>query len=288
MSEIIEVQDVCKKYSDKLVLDHISFSIKKGEIFGLLGPSGAGKTTLIRLLTTQTPKSSGKIRVLQCDVDAWDSSLNKKIGIMADNCGLYERLTCYENLKFYCTLYGKPHFIIDSLLDQVGLLNAKNKLVCDLSKGMSQRLSLLRAMLNFPELLFLDEPTSDLDPNTTLRIHKLIKSLKDQGTTIFLTTHDMTEATKLCDTVGLLSHGKLIEFGTPAALCMKYNLDNSIIITNKDGKETVVSNDSSSASLIYDYFKHNNVAAIRSSELNLEQLFIKLTGEGIQNDNEKY
>lgn len=284
MHDMIQLENVCKKYCDKLVLDHISFSIKQGQIFGLLGPSGAGKTTLIKLLTTQVKKDSGFISVMQCNVENWNSSLNSEIGIMADNCGLYERLTCYENLKLYCGLYERPYFMIESLLEQVGLLNAGNKIVSDLSKGMKQRLSLIRAIINFPQLLFLDEPTSDLDPNTTLQIHELISMLKNQGTTIFLTTHDMNEASKLCDTIGLLNDGKMIESGNPAELCMKYNLENNIYLTDKGNREIIIANAPQNADLIYEYFHNNNVKSIRTSEVNLEQLFIRLTGKGIDHE----
>lgn len=288
MQEIIKLEEVCKKYSGKSVLDTISFSVIQGQIFGLLGPSGAGKTTLIKILTTQIEKDSGFIRVMQCDIEHWDSSLNREIGIMTDNCGLYERLTCYENLKLYCGLYGKPPFIIGSLLEQVGLTEARNKVVSELSKGMRQRLSLVRAMINFPGLLFLDEPTSDLDPNTTLQIHELIQELKKQGTTIFLTTHDMSEASKLCDTIGLLHHGQIIEFGNPDELCLKYNLEDNIYLIDKNNNQVILANGPESATLLYDYFINNNVKSIKTSEINLEQLFIRLTGKGIDDEENHY
>lgn len=286
MSKIISTRNVSIKYSDKIVLNDISIAVEKGEIFGLLGPSGAGKTTLIRILTNQEAKFSGSVNVLGCDVGKWKSSINTRLGIMADGFGMYERLTCYENLKLYADLYEVASFEIELLLEKVGLSDARDKLANRLSKGMLQRLSLAKAVLHSPELLFLDEPTSDLDPHTTMRIHKLIGEMKDEGTTVFLTTHNMDEATKLCDHVGLLSEGQIIEYGVPAELCIKYNLENSIIITDKNNEVTVLPNNSDSVEQIALFFAQNNVKRIRSSEPNLEKLFIQLTGRGLGNNND--
>jgi len=159
----------------------------------------------------------------------------------------------------------------------VGLTNPK-ALAGKLSKGMKQRLVLARAVLHHPKLLFLDEPTSGLDPATANEIHELLLELKAEGTTIFLTTHNMVEAHKLCDHIALLNEGNIVEFGVPDELCRKYNQENIITILGRDGNTVTFLNNPDSAERIAEYFRQGNVEAIHSSEPNLETVFMKLTG----------
>ena len=276
---MIEVKDLVKKFDKKKVIDNINFEVKEGSIFGFLGPSGAGKTTLIKILIGEYSITEGNVKVFGKEPKDYNEEITNKISAVMDNFGLYERLTVYENLKVFANIYRTPKNKINSILKKVELLDSKNKVVSKLSKGMKQRLLLARALINSPKLLFLDEPTSGLDPATSLKIHNLLFELKTSGTTIFLTTHNMEEATKMCDTVALLHLGKIVEYGTPKEICMRHNKDNMIKIINKQNKEIVLKNTKSNASKIAKMFEQEDVLSIHSSEPTLESVFIKLTGK---------
>lgn len=276
---IIEVKDLVKKFDKKKVIDNISFEVKEGSIFGFLGPSGAGKTTLIKILIGEYSITDGTVKVFDKEPEYYNEEITNKISAVMDNFGLYERLTVYENLEVFANIYKTSKNDIPSILKKVELLDAKNKVVSKLSKGMKQRLLLARALINHPKLLFLDEPTSGLDPATSLKIHNLLFELKNNGTTIFLTTHNMEEATKMCDTVALLHLGKIVEYGTPKEICMRHNEDNVIKIINKQNKEIVLKNTKANANKIAKMFEQEEVLSIHSSEPTLETVFIKLTGK---------
>lgn len=271
------IEQLAKSFGSKQVLNKISLSVSEGELFGLLGPSGAGKTTLIKILTGQL-SYSGDAHILGKSCDRLDRSIYADIGIVTDNSGIYERLSCYDNLRLFASLHGIKKDIIPVILKRVGL-NNKRVQAGKLSKGMRQRLILARALLHNPKILFLDEPTSGLDPATANDIHSLLLELKAAGTTIFLTTHNMLEAHKLCDHVALLCDGKIVEYGVPDELCRKYNDKNTITILGKDGQSVCFYNTPEYAAAIADYFSRDNVAAIHSSEPNLETVFMKLTGK---------
>ncbi|MBR5975936.1 MAG: ABC transporter ATP-binding protein, partial [Clostridiales bacterium] len=202
---MISVAGISKSFGEKKVLDGVSFSVEDGEIFGLLGPSGAGKTTLIRVLTGQLRFEEGDAMVMGKRVSQLSGADKKQFGIMMDDFGLYERLTCYQNLRVFADIYGVDDAAIRTVLQEVALLDAEKKEVKKLSKGMKERLRLARALLARPKVLFLDEPTSGLDPQTSSEIHEIIRKRKNAGTIIFLTTHNMTEAEKLCDHLVLLN-----------------------------------------------------------------------------------
>jgi len=278
----IEMKCISKNFGEKLVLDQVSFSVGEREIFGLLGPSGAGKTTMIKILTGQTCASDGEAFVLGADTRHIRDEIYSKIGMVLDNQGLYERLSCYYNLKMFAEIYDIDKANIERVLTQVGLLEAMKKQVSQLSKGMKQRLVLARAIMHNPQLLFLDEPTSGLDPATALEIHKLIFELRDNGTTVFLTTHNMAEATKLCDNVALLNEGKIVEYGVPDEICRKYNPKKIVSVLLKDGQIMELSIDKTSAPQISELFKNEIVESIHSSEPDLETVFIQLTGRKLE------
>lgn len=278
----IEIQDIGQIFGANKVLDKIQLNIKEGEIFGLLGPSGAGKTTLIKILTGQLVQTEGTAKVFGTDTRRLTDLEYGKMGMMLDNCGLYERLNCYDNLVLFAQIHGLPKTKVEEALKKVGLLEAKKRQVCKLSKGMKQRLVLARALMNEPKLLFLDEPTSGLDPSSTREIHKLILELKEQGTTIFLTTHNMEEAQKLCDHVALLHEGNIVEYGNPKELCRRYNHQNKIKLLLKDGKQLYVSNSEKEAEQICSYLKAGMVETIHSTEPSLETVFIELTGRSFE------
>ena len=211
---MIKMTNVEKKFGEQEVLKNVNFDIKEQEIFGLLGPSGAGKTTIINILTSQLEADKGEVQV--------DAPPNE-IGIMLDVGGLYPHLNCLENLNLYASIYNLPKGTPMEVLETVGLADSAKKSVASLSRGMNQRLALARAILYKPKLLFLDEPTSALDPGTSKGVCRLLQKLREQGTTIFLTTHNMDEALKLCDRIALLHDGKIIEQGNPFEICERYN-----------------------------------------------------------------
>lgn len=273
MTSMVVARNIVKTFGSKTALNSINFEIREGEIFGFLGPSGSGKTTMINILTGQLLPGSGNTQLLGKDSQDLHPTDLEKIGIVSDQSGFYEKLSLEKNLLLYAKLYGINLNRVDELLDQVGLLASKKILAEQLSTGMKQRMLLARALINQPKILFLDEPTSGLDPTTSKSIHELLVHLKESGTTIFLTTHDMNEATLLCDHLALLNKGKLIEQGSPADIIQKYNTNKRIKVIYKNHQERIF--DFSELSTL----ATNDLISIHSCEPTLEEIFIRLTGE---------
>ena len=270
---MIVVKNVTKKFGQKVALEEISFEVNKGEIFGFLGPSGSGKTTMIKILTGQLNADSGQTELLGKVSEKLTPADLEQIGLVSDTSGFYEKLSLYKNLQAYAKLYGKPNSRVDEVLKQVDLYDSKNLAAEKLSTGMKQRMFLARALINKPQVLFLDEPTSGLDPTTSKKIHELLLDLKEEGTTIFLTTHDMNEATLLCDRLSLLNRGHLIEYGTPASIIQKYNHEKKVQLTFADETRTEITFEELGQKDLA------QVVAIHSCEPTLEEIFIQLTGE---------
>ena len=270
---MIVVKNVTKKFGQKVALEEISFEVNKGEIFGFLGPSGSGKTTMIKILTGQLNADSGQTELLGKVSEKLTPADLEQIGLVSDTSGFYEKLSLYKNLQAYAKLYGKPNARVDEVLKQVDLYDSKNLAAEKLSTGMKQRMFLARALINKPQVLFLDEPTSGLDPTTSKKIHELLLDLKKAGTTIFLTTHDMNEATLLCDRLSLLNRGHLIEYGTPASIIQKYNHEKKVQLTFADETHTQIAFEELGQTDLA------QVVAIHSCEPTLEEIFIQLTGE---------
>lgn len=270
---MITVEKITKRFGNKTALNQIQFNVEKGEIFGFLGPSGAGKTTLINILTGQLKADEGTTQLLGKDTKDLTPEDLARIGLVGDSSGYYEKLSLEKNLIVYAKIYGLPNSRVDEVLEQVGLLESKKTIAEKLSTGMRQRMFLARALLNRPELLFLDEPTSGLDPMTSKKIHRLLEELKAAGTTIFLTTHDMVEATEMCDRISLLNQGDLVEIGTPRDIIQKYNQEKRVKVTFTDHSEQVMA---------FEDLKDQDmtqVELIHSMEPTLEDIFIQLTGE---------
>ena len=273
--KVIDVQNISKKFGKSSALQDVSFSISKGEIFGFLGPSGSGKTTMINILTGQLHSDSGNSTIMGKKSDTLSSKQLKQIGLVSDTGGFYEKMTLYNNLIFYSKFYGVERYRVDDLLKKVGLYDSRNKISEKLSTGMKQRMFLVRALIIQPRVLFLVEPTSGLDTTTSQTIHELIIDLKESGVTIFLTTHDMNEATLLCDNLALLSKGELVEIGKPSELIQKYNVDKKVRITYIGGTQQNISFSELESILVNDIDK---IVAIHSCEPTLEDIFITLTG----------
>lgn len=280
----ISIDGVSKYFGKRKVLDNINVDISQGEIFGLLGPSGAGKTTLIKIVTAQLKPNEGKVVVQGVDTTKFEKKMYSNFGMVLDNTGLYSRMSCYDNLVVFSDIYKISKKEIDKVLMKVGLSDARKTLVAKLSKGMKQRLIIARALLHNPSILFLDEPTTGLDPSTSKAIRKLILDERDNGKTIFLTTHNMVEAAELCSNVALLNDGHIVEYGAPDAICRKYNTKNMVTILTKDNKTISIENIPGNTDVITQYFKDNNVLSIHSTEPTLETVFMELTGRKFDND----
>lgn len=237
---------------------------------------------MIKILTRQLRQSAGTAKVFDKDTRQLNGEDYKQIGMMMDSFGLYERLSCYDNLVLFTKIFGIGKEKIDEVLQKVGLLEAKKKTVMQLSKGMRSRLLLARVLLSSPKLLFLDEPTSGLDPTTTKEIHELINEEKKKGVTIFLTTHNMMEATQLCDHVALLDEGHIVEQGTPEEICRRYDHQKRLKLHLKDGKDIEIANDKKAFDTLKNYFDAEAVETIHSTEPDLETVFIELTGRSFE------
>ena len=279
MEKSIIINSITKSFGDKKVLDNISIEIKKGEIFGLLGPSGAGKTTLIKILTGQLKADKGNSVINGINSQKLTGSDYSGFGIMMDNFGVYDRLSCFDNLKIFARIYGIGNDRIFSALEAVGLSDAKKISASDLSKGMKSRLRLARVFMTDPEILFLDEPTCGLDPAAADEIQKMILAEKAKGKTIFLTTHTMTEAEKLCDNIALLSDGKIVEHGSPKEICRRYNHQKKLRIHLSDGNDTEIPHNENSADIISELLRNGSAETIHTTEPDLETVFMELTGK---------
>lgn len=279
MEAIIAANNVVKSFGEKKVLDGIGFSVRRGQIFGLLGPSGAGKTTLIKILTGQLDRDLGTVRINGVDADKLTGGDSKKFGIMMDNFGIYERLNCYENLKIFAEIYGVKNDGILNALKKVGLENAKKTFASKLSKGMRSRLRFARVFMTDPDILFLDEPTSGLDPATADDIHKIMLAEKEKGKTIFLTTHTMSEAEKLCDNIVMINEGKIAEQGCPQEICRRYNHQRMLKIHLSDGTDIQIPHNENAAEKVAELLKNGRAEAIHTTEPNLETVFMELTGK---------
>ena len=271
--QVIKADNLGKSFGSFKAISSLTFEVNKGEILGFLGPSGSGKTTTINILTGQLTPDQGQSSILAKSSTNLNEEDLANIGLITENSGYYEKLSLYDNLLFFAKLYDVPQGDLDDLMKRVGLYDRRKTLAEKLSTGMKQRMLLVRAIINKPQVLFLDEPTSGLDPSTSQSIHELIKELQVEGTTIFLTTHDMHEATILCDKIVLLNKGQIVEAGTPSDLIQKYNTAKRVKITYQSGEENYLS-----FSELGQVSQIDDILTIHSCEPTLEDVFIQLTG----------
>ncbi|MBD1861751.1 MULTISPECIES: ABC transporter ATP-binding protein [Trichocoleus] len=282
MSAAISLQNVYKTYSDRPVVQDLSLTIKSGEMFGLLGPNGAGKSTTIRMLTTLTKPSQGQIQIADFDVVRHAAQVKQRIGVVLQQTSVDGDLTVWENMEFHGRLHHIPNRVrqerIDRWLDYVELSDRRNDLVKTLSGGMKRRLQIARALLHEPEILFLDEPTVGLDPQTRRRLWEIIRDLNKQGMTMLLTTHYMDEVEYLCDRIGVMDAGKLIELGTLSELKQKYG--EGLVMTQKGDKwDYQFFPDLEQANAYLDQQPNKTGMMVRPS--NLEDIFVELTGRNL-------
>lgn len=273
MSKQIEVKQLSKSFKGSSALNNISFSVDKGQIFGFLGPSGAGKTTTINILTGQLRADSGGATIFGKDVSSLTKHDFKRIGIMSDVVGFYEKMTVEDNLLFFAKFHKVSKEMVYDYLKKLDLYDSRHKKAESLSVGMKQRLFLIRAILHNPEVVFLDEPTSGMDPGLAEKVHHLLFDLKSRGTTIFLTTHNMSEASKVCDYITILHKGRIVENGNPSDIIARHSKQDAIELTYASGKKIIVAK-----SNVKDYLDHD-IVSMHTYETSLETIFIKLTEE---------
>ena len=277
----IVVENLKHRYGNLTAVDGISFRVARQEILGFLGPNGAGKSTTVQVLTGQLRLQSGKVVVLGIDIAKNIKAVQAKIGICFEQPNLYEQMTALENLELFARLFGVKGFNGQDLLKKVGLEGREKDKVSNYSKGMKQRLMVARSMVSQPEILFLDEPTSGLDPVSADSIRQLILKERDRGATIFLTTHDMWEADKLCDRVAFLNQGKIAALDTPEILKQRYGQRSMVLEITRDNRlepRTITLDRPDTPQMIQELFAKEKVVTAHSQEATLEDIFLKITG----------
>lgn len=278
---MILVEDLRKYYGEVHAVDGISLSVAEGEIFGLLGHNGAGKTTTIKMLTGRARPTSGRAVVAGHDVTTEWPEIKPLINLVFEDQNLYERLTGYDNLRFFADLYDAPEDRVDTLLERVGLTEAAERKVKTYSSGMKQRLLVARALINQPRLLFLDEPTRGLDPTSARDLRNIVVELSQVGTTIFLTTHYMEEADELCDRVAFMSNGEIVALDAPDELKLRYGERTAVVLLENREEHTLRLDDSSDADQLERWMRDGRVLSIHSQEGTLEDVFVELAGRSL-------
>jgi len=296
----IEVEKLTKRYGDLLAVNDISFAVRKGEVFALLGPNGAGKTTTVEIIDTIRTPTSGKVRLLGMDVTKKKHDIVPRIGVLPQGFSSFDKITVRETLQFYSRLFRRRNTDVDALIELVNLKEKTKEHYKNLSGGLRQRLGIAIALVNDPEVVFLDEPTTGLDPRARREVWDVLLGLKKKGTTVFLTTHYMEEAELLADTVAIISKGKIIAMGSPGeliesnanylVLTLQFADEKAFEIVRKMGFEPVQdyrNNIKVRVEHADDVQKMLNAVKDAGTSLhsldvrkpNLEEVFLKLTGE---------
>ncbi|HEY9672080.1 MAG TPA: ABC transporter ATP-binding protein [Waterburya sp.] len=279
MPAAVSLQNVYKTYNQAPVVNNLSFTIESGEMFGLLGPNGAGKSTTIRMLTTLTRPSSGQIEIAGYDVVRHPLQVKQTIGVVLQQISVDADLTVWENMELHGRLHHIPNSRRQSLIKQwleyVELADRRDAIVKTLSGGMKRRLQIARALLHEPKVLFLDEPTVGLDPQTRRRLWEIIRDLNKQGMTMLLTTHYMDEVEFLCDRIGIMDAGQLIELGTLQQLKARHG-EGLVMKQVEDRFEYKFFPTLVEANAYLDALPDKTGIMVRPS--NLEDIFVELTG----------
>ena len=287
MEEAIITEKLTKRYGDVKAVEDLDLKVYSGEIFGFLGPNGAGKTTTIRVLTTLTKPTSGRAWVSSFDVVKEPDKVKKVIGVVQQHVSLDRDLTVRENMEFRARLHhlgsSERRRRIDELLDYVGLTEQANQIVETLSGGMKKRAMIVSSLIHRPKVLFLDEPTVGLDAQTRRRLWELIRRLLLDGTTIFLTTHYIEEAEALCQRVGIIHQGHLIDLGKPIELRQRLgSVAVETLVNNKETRYQYFTDRAAATNFVQNLPPDVKTIIIRES--NLEDVFVELTGRKVGDD----
>jgi fluoroquinolone transport system ATP-binding protein len=283
---LIEVNNLYHDYEGKghYAVQDVSFTIEQGKIFGFLGPSGAGKSTVQNIMTGLLDLQQGEILFKGESVQNLKSNFFNQIGVSFEHPNVYTKLTGYENLKYYAGLFTVPTEDPLKVLEMVGLKDAVHKKAGSYSKGMKQRLVFARAIINNPQILFLDEPTAGLDPNIAGVIKDIIRRKREAGATIFLTTHNMFIADELCDQVAFINEGQIMAMDTPRNLKLQYGERSVRVEYSENGtvsSEVFFLEDEQDKARLNEIVNRKNVQTMHSQEATLEQTFVKITGRGL-------
>jgi len=301
---VIRVSSIRKTYGKTVAVEDVSFNVNDGEIFGLIGPNGAGKTTTMECVEGIRRPNSGSITVLGLDPIRDVYALQERIGVQLQQAQLQKRMKVWEAMHLWASLYKKPISVGERLLEQLGLEEKRNAWFMTLSGGQKQRLFIALALINDPEVVFLDELTTGLDPQARRKIWDLVRDIRARGKTVFLTTHLMEEAERLCDRVAIIDRGRIIDIDQPQRLVDKYCPERSVTLATADthapeslsripGTELVAQNDSrytirgAGDRLVTDVIRclsenHITVTDFRTESPNLEDVFLKLTGHSLR------
>lgn len=283
MEYAFSLQNVSFRYNAKrpLVLENVSLDIKQGTIFGLLGPSGAGKSTTQKLMTKLLSDYQGSINYFGKDLKKFDKSFYEDIGVGFEMPVHFNKLTAMENLSFFANLY-KTNIDYEALLVRVGLGEAKHQQVGQYSKGMKARLNFVRALLNDPKVIFLDEPTNGLDPSNARIIKDIILELKQAGKTVFISTHLMGDVEELCDEVAFIASGRLLAIDTPKNLKLKYGTTNVRVDYLEDGRAVQTQfplHGINQNTAFFDVVKSKQIVSLHTDEVSMEKIFIDIVGK---------
>jgi ABC-2 type transport system ATP-binding protein len=278
---IIEVDRLSKHYGDLRAVDDVSFSVAEGEILGLLGHNGAGKTTTIRMLTGRARPTSGRALIAAHDVVRERERVKPLINLVFEEQNLYERQTGRENLQLFAKLYGAPPTRVAELLERVGLTAADSRRVRTYSSGMKQRLLIARALVNDPQVLFLDEPTKGLDPSSAREVRSIIRDHARGGATVFLTTHYMEEADELCDRVAFLAAGAIVALDTPRELKLRFGERTATVLLRDRSEHEIHLDYGDDAARLAAWMAAGDVLTVHSNEGTLEDVFVDLAGRAL-------
>lgn len=305
MRPVIQASSVLKTYGSTVAVDEVSFEVNEGEIFGLIGPNGAGKTTTMECIEGLRTPDRGTISVLGLSPFRDVYKLQERIGVQLQQAQLQKRIKVWEAVDLWASLYRKDAINSERLLEQLGLSDKRNAWFMTLSGGQKQRLFIALALVNDPELVFLDELTTGLDPQSRRAIWELVRGIRERGKTVFLTTHLMEEAERLCDRVAIIEHGRIIDIDTPQTLVSRHCPQRAVVLATDDSRagecfraiprvETVECSDAQFTirglgdDLVTEVIQCLSENRIRVTEFrtilpNLEDVFLKLTGHSIRN-----